>query len=137
MTTDKGKARELVERLTGFTPGPWTGEVDLPYNVMPRVHGADGSLICVVGNTACDQDEWEANARLIFSAPDMHRLLTALLAENDLLREALDAARNACDERADMLDAMGPELECCISTAKSCAGDIDAIIADLKGGDDG
>ena len=90
------EARALVERLTGFTRGPWSTETDLSYMERPRVYGGDGSLICEAGNCGTDQDEWEANATLTSAAPDLHRHLTAALAEIERLREGLtvqEAAR--------------------------------------------
>lgn len=56
---------------------------------------------------------------------------TALLArveelEGDL-SNALQASADACEQRADMLDEMGIEVECCVATAKNCASDIEAL----------
>ena len=88
------EARALVERLTGYTRGPWSTETDLPYMERPRVYGGDDSLICEAGNCGSSQDEWEANATLIAAAPDLHRHLTAALDEIGRMREAQDAEWN-------------------------------------------
>lgn len=88
MTTklNTDEARALVERLTGYTPGPW--------RVSPT---DDTTVICqertVVAEIDGDYNEpdlWpvmENNARLIAAAPDLHAALTAALAEIERLRE--------------------------------------------------
>lgn len=58
-------SQHLRELAGKATPGPFQSDRDLPHNRMPRVHGGDGSLICVVGNMGTTQDQWEANAALI------------------------------------------------------------------------
>lgn len=67
------------------TPGPWTAERDLPHNRMPRVHGGDRSLICECGNMGTEQDQWEANARLIAATPELLEALQDLLGAVDAL----------------------------------------------------
>ena len=86
---DTAAIRAQMEALAGFTPGPWDTETDLPYNTMPRVSGADGSLICECGNVSTDQDQWESDARLIAAAPDMRATIIALCDEVERLRTAL------------------------------------------------
>ncbi|WP_395326892.1 hypothetical protein WBP06_09260 [Novosphingobium sp. BL-8H] len=61
----------MTDTRTEHTPGPWTTERGLPINRMPRVCGADRSLICEVGNVGTTQDQWEANAALIAAAPEL------------------------------------------------------------------
>ena len=57
-----------ADGVFSHTPEPWRTDADLPFNVRPRVHAADGSLVCEVGNAGSSQDEWEANARRIVAA---------------------------------------------------------------------
>lgn len=104
MTTDT-EARALVERLTGFTPGPWwTGGNYSGREMGTSVIAAREDAGPLPGNPTRGQVAFatallnteartsENNARLIAAAPDMHRLLTALLAENERLRVAANAA---------------------------------------------
>ena len=97
---DTAAIQTRMEALAGFTPGPWGTETDLPYNTMPRVSGADGSLICECGNVSTDQDQWESDARLIAAAPDMHEAITALSERCRVLEEALSGLELACDQLA-------------------------------------
>ena len=79
------EARALVERLTGFTPGPWTFE-------MEQDEWPDHALIGGDGDTVLSFDfdlgfsVHDANARLIAAAPDLHRHLAAALDEIERLR---------------------------------------------------
>lgn len=50
--------------------------------------------------------------------------IAELEAENGRLADALAAAEQACEERADRLDDFGPESECCAATARNCAADV-------------
>ena len=54
-----------------MTPGPWIAEIG--NGIKPRIYG-DGRLIAQVGNAedfVLHWKRWEADARLIASAPDM------------------------------------------------------------------
>jgi hypothetical protein len=109
-----------------FTPGPWIADRDTPHNVMPRVHGGDGSLVCEVGNMTAEQDQWEANARLIAEAPnlflrlesagDMLRIAHELLEASDAVGGTTDAVRleyirvDAALAKARGLENLVPEL---------------------------
>lgn len=82
MTTE---ARALVERLTGYTKGPWSFETEQDEWPDHALIGGDGDPVL----------EWDfdlgfrvapANATLIAAAPDLHRHLTAALDEIDRLR---------------------------------------------------
>ena len=90
------EARALVERLTGFTPGPWTFE-------MEQDEWPDHALIGGDGDTVLSFDfdlgfsVHDANARLIAAAPDLHRHLAAALDEIERLEtqiRSLDHALN-------------------------------------------
>ena len=90
------EARALVERLTGFTPGPWTFE-------MEQDEWPDHALIGGDGDTVLSFDfdlgfsVHDANARLIAAAPDLHAALTAALDEIERLEtqiRSLDHALN-------------------------------------------
>ena len=94
---DTTAIRAQMEALDGHTPGPWDTETGLPYNTMPRVSGADGSLICECGNVSTDQDQWESDARLIAAAPDMRETILALC-------DALDAAQTSACPRGEDCD---------------------------------
>ena len=99
MTDKTQTARALVERLTGFTPGPWAYRPE-KYDDWGMVRGAD--KYPVASASTCRSDDFEknehrrnktdpadANARLIAAAPDLHAALTA----------ALDRAEKAEAER--------------------------------------
>jgi len=75
-------AQQLVARLTGFTPGPWS------VDPMP---GLDGKHDVWTGwdDLICENAR-NVNAALIAAAPDLHRELTAALARETALREALE-----------------------------------------------
>ena len=103
--TDTQDARALVERLTGFTPGPWAYRPE-KYDDWGMVRGAD--KYPVASASTCRSDDFEknehrrnktdpadANARLIAAAPDLHAALT----------DALDRAEKAEAERDRKLDA--------------------------------
>lgn len=59
-----------------------------------------------------------------------HEILRAARDEIERLRDLLDQARQACEDRADVLDEMGLEMECCVGTARNCASDVAALIAE-------
>ena len=105
MTDKTQDARALVERLTGFTPGPWAYRPE-KYDDWGMVRGAD--KYPVASASTCRSDDFEknehrrnktdpadANARLIAAAPDLHAALT----------DALDRAEKAEAERDRKLDA--------------------------------
>lgn len=48
------------------------------------------------------------------------------------LKEASTAAVGACESRADILDEMGLEVECCVATAKNCAADAYQAIQEMS-----
>ena len=102
--TDKTDPRALVERLTGFTPGPWAYRPE-KYDDWGMVRGAD--KYPVASASTCRSDDFEknehrrkktdpadANARLIAAAPDLHAAL----------RAALDRAEKAEAERDEQVD---------------------------------
>ena len=91
------EARALVERLTGFTPGPWTWEIESGEWPDHQIIGGDGDSVLwwdfdLGFRTACD-----GCARLIAAAPDLHAALTAALDEIERLEtqiRSLDHALN-------------------------------------------
>ena len=68
-----------MDKQQAHTPGPWKDAGEF-------IIGSDNTTIC----QARDEESWDANARLIASAPD-------LLAERDRLREALESVVHACE----------------------------------------
>ena len=85
--TDKSDPRALVERLTGFTPGPWTLEVEQDEWPDHAIIGGNGDPVLW----------WDfdfgfrvsnADAAIIAAAPDLHATLTAALDELDLMKTA-------------------------------------------------
>ena len=85
LMTDHTEARALVERLTGFTPGPWNvGPID-----DTRVEDTLGNEVAQIDGDYNQPETWpvmEANARLIAAAPDLLAALTAALDEIERLR---------------------------------------------------
>ena len=89
MTFDPKEARALVERLDGYTPGPWTWETESGEWPDHQIIGGDGDSVLwwdfdLGFRTACDRC-----THLISAAPDLHATLTAALDEIERLREAL------------------------------------------------
>lgn len=102
--TDKETPQQLVNRLKGFTPGPWEASDRGDYSDFDgnsNVVIGDDMRVAVVQNSG---DYWAyANAALIAAAPDLHRicgeqlariaeLTIALVEQNDLLRSAKQIA---------------------------------------------
>ena len=91
LMTDHTEARALVERLTGFTPGPWNvGPID-----DTRVEDTLGNEVAQIDGDYNQPETWpvmEANARLIAAAPDLLAALTAALDEIERLRGAADVS---------------------------------------------
>jgi len=75
-------AQQLVARLTGFTPGPWS------VDPMP---GLDGKHDVWTGwdDLICENAR-NVNAALIAAAPDLHRHVVDLLGREAKLRDALE-----------------------------------------------
>ncbi len=82
---DKTDVDALVERLNGFTPGPWTFE-------MEQDEWPDHALISRDGDPVLRFDfdlgfrMTPCDAALIAAAPDLHTALTAALDEIERLR---------------------------------------------------
>lgn len=68
-----------------------------------------------------------ADAPVFGKAEALRAELTEAKAEIERLTDLLDAAEQACEDRADLLDDFGLESECCAATARNCAADIDAL----------
>ena len=113
MTDKTQDARALVERLTGFTPGPWAYRPE-KYDDWGMVRGAD--KYPVASASTCRSDDFEknehrrnktdpadANARLIAAAPDLHAAL----------RAALDRAEKAEAERDCLAALHGEDMALC------------------------
>ncbi|WP_162784722.1 hypothetical protein [Paracoccus suum] len=104
------RARELLERLTGWTPGPWW--TDGKYNP------AENGVAIIAARTDCGPlpgnptrglvawasellDEQastcEAGARLISAAPDLHAALTASLEREAQLSAEIERMRVALE----------------------------------------
>ena len=58
------------------TPGPWCLH---PNNKVDIISGKDRFLVAHVGKDARDPSEYEANARLIASAPEMLKILQTIV----------------------------------------------------------
>jgi len=97
MTTDNtadlvAEAKAKVERLDGFTPGPWRVVIDddgNPLSGRPSVSASDELDCGIVHWDGFVQEYWRSargdkeihsNAQLIAAAPDMHRTIRDLLA---------------------------------------------------------
>jgi hypothetical protein len=84
--------------MSKFTPGPWTPDIEWPYEASIR---ADGQHIVAELSVHKGRKEAEANASLIAAAPDLLASLKGLLAEyefdeaNPGRRKAFIAARLA------------------------------------------
>ena len=78
-------AQQLVARLTGFTLGPWRTGTNNPY----RVYDGGSQSVLHMDPPFNLAARYEANATLIAAAPDLHRELTAALAREAALRDAL------------------------------------------------
>lgn len=92
---DPKEARALVERLDGFTPGPWqvsgvrhSGDLHIGKDSRLHMVGPDGDAVTA---TFYDMKTGRGlkDAHLIAAAPDLHTHLTAALNEIERLREAL------------------------------------------------
>ena len=83
MTFDPKEARALVERLDGYTRGPWKYAPDEEEDYPAFCVTGGGFDICTVwhGYNASDAD-----MHLIAAAPVLHAALTAALAEIERLR---------------------------------------------------
>ena len=81
-----------MEKITGFTPGPWALERGehpyIPGATREYIAAPDGLVAAVVCDDATN-DQQDANARLIAAAPDMAREIERLSADNERLRDAL------------------------------------------------
>ena len=123
MTND---LKERLEALSaGATQGTWawkeTSKIDCGYvgeDDWPTVlHGAyhEGAV-----------DECDADGLLCSTLVNAFR--SGDLITRQELDEAVAAEREACadlcEERADVLNDMGIEMECCVGTANNCADDI-------------
>jgi hypothetical protein len=100
MTDQTTDPRALVERLTGYTPGPWHIEncqtyVDRGTSFYQEVWSDKTDVLVSTEVTRAHGDGGAANMRLIAAAPDILAALTA----------ALDRAEKAEAER-DELDAL-------------------------------
>jgi hypothetical protein len=97
------EARALVERLTGYTPGPWrVAPTDDTTVICP-----ERTVVAEIDGDYNEPDLWpvmEGNARLIAAAPDLHRHLTAALDEIERLRGAMQVLY------VDLIDNAGHEL---------------------------
>ena len=87
-----------MEKITGYTPGPWavscTGTIhdeDAGFSVVAR----DGGCIAEL-NTVLETGH--ADARLIAQAPEMAQEIARLTADNERLREALESAELSCTQ---------------------------------------
>lgn len=112
MTPDETKqARALVERLTGFTPGPWREWDGMIQNQSDWIdqNGTRHTDWNFPGIITEMPDTWEsrANGYLIADAPDLHRHLTAALAEIERLREE---NRKATEKMADLTESLSLAL---------------------------
>ena len=87
MTPEQIKeARALVDRLDGYTPGPWTVERFGSYR------NNDGTMFetwKISPQRSVYGSMFENDARLAAVAPDLHATLTAALDEIERLRAAL------------------------------------------------
>lgn len=100
MTLDPKEVRTLVERLTGYTPGPWLVRKSLfeVYNVDHGVLKYDivaGNILIAALYTDDPTDE---TACLIAAAPELHSHLTAALDENERLRALMRRAHTLMRE---------------------------------------
>ena len=125
---------ELKERLEALsaeaTSGPWdnTGTHGKPTDF--GVYAPQGRSICSTGGFADGKDityrQNVANAQFIAAVSNAFR--SGDLITRQELDEAVAAEREACadlcEERADVLNDMGIEMECCVGTANNCADDI-------------
>ena len=87
------EARALVERLDGYTPGPWVRDC---WDILGEGPGT-GNVCEVSIPNGVDDKYWKPgepdnNAALIAAAPDLHAHLTAALDEIERLRMERDYA---------------------------------------------
>lgn len=123
MTFDPKEALSLVERLTGYTPGPWSGHnmvheegrqmtpVEIGEYVCNSVKMGDLSRFLFVSGKHDDGGDCDvchtgngprgpANTALIAAAPDLHAALTAALDRIEALEAERDTAWNDAIEAA-------------------------------------
>lgn len=111
MTTDT-EARELLSQLTRFTPGPWRN-ADGTIQSKAKVTHPDGTVEWTykyarnIAHVVEDSD-YIVNGNIIAAAPDMHRLLTALLAENERLRKPITEIVNLLWSAMGRQEDVGP-----------------------------
>lgn len=99
LMTDHTDNRALVERLTGFTPGPWNvGPID-----DTRVEDTLGNEVAQIDGDYNQPETWpvmEANARLIAAAPDLLAALTAALDQIEKAEAMRDVWKQNSQARA-------------------------------------
>ena len=88
MTPD-ARIREIRERLSRATPGPWRVRPDIG-----SIHGPDGKAIQTGGEHFTGEEPW-ANAHLVANTPSDLEYLLDLLAERD---RQVRVMKNALEE---------------------------------------
>ena len=99
-------AQEIVDRLTGFTPGPWkfyAADLDLDGTFCGSFIDDAERRICYFGDAEQyypteGESPSKEDAALIASAPDLHRELAEALAREAALREAMKLAKGAAED---------------------------------------
>lgn len=118
--------RERLEALSaGATQGEWRN-----VEAHPAYIRADAGLT-ITGNGYRRSDA-ALNAKLCMTLVNAFRsgdLVTRQEMEEAVAKavaEEREACAELCEERAEVLDDMGIEMECCVGTANNCADDIRA-----------
>ncbi len=124
------------------TPGPWAingGLIGPEKNIFTDPSEA---AVCVVGIVNHQTPQDTANARLIAKAPDMAAQIDLLRQENERMRQALAAVKEACDDAFydDMVNGQHTTTNFCPLCGSSYGCDDDCplsqVIYALKSHDD-
>ena len=128
--------QQLVDRLERFTPGEWIKSVnsnlvyakqDTTWHGDPDWENRTTIQVDVAKNR--DANEAASNAALIAAAPDLHRELTAALAREAGLREALRIAEAALSDIGDAEREEGDDLAWCERRASEAIPIVRAALA--------
>ncbi len=105
------RARDALE---GTTPGPWEYDAPAVWRENPRVSGPDGILVAEAGNATHDYGTFDANARLIASAPtliaDLADTIIAQAADIARLKMVADYDKRRADNLENVRDRLNAEI---------------------------
>ena len=90
--------QDLIARLAGFTPGPWTWAGEDSFDETIWLFSGDVRVLEYAGCGSHDTEATPEDRALIAAAPDLHRELTTALAREAGLRKTLQLYSAAITE---------------------------------------